>query len=119
MPKLSVYIAGNSGFALPIGGNSVWGLGWKRQQNVLVLFNVELRITKSCLFYSLGRKKYFSRQAVKILSAGSKNSLGRKKSPNSKVVHIVKFSLSNGHFQIDFDILTAALFFSINLHFCF
>ena len=68
---------------------------------------------------SLGRKKYFSRQAVKILSAGSKNSLGRKKSPNSKVVHIVKFSLSNGHFQIDFDILTAALFFSINLHFCF
>ena len=36
-PKLSVYIAGNNDFTLPIGGKSVWRLAWKHQWNVLVL----------------------------------------------------------------------------------
>ena len=31
MPKLRVYIAGNSDFTLPIGGKSMWRLAWKHK----------------------------------------------------------------------------------------
>ncbi len=65
MPISSVYIAGNSDFALPIGVKSVWRLVWKRQGNVLAM------VENICMEAII----LLSRQEKIFLSAGSKKGL--------------------------------------------